>query len=207
MDKIQFKLEKGTDVEIETSEPNPENPDEIITNKEIKTEWEVIYNEKKAHDLWDCEDVVIVREKIGEAELGVPIKYSIENFSDWDEDKKETVEGEKVTEYHYNFHFPHANYDDGTYKATMSHVIDMSDYMGIRKKETEATIKLEYNVPKITIDSIEPFFKYNKTTKMWSPYLNFNMSSSKNDIADTLMTFTYPNGQKQENSIRYSNKL
>lgn len=161
-----------------------ENPDEEGST------WEVVSNEKKSHDLWETEKLL-------------QNKRLNETYYDFISD-----DGANVTKYHYSFTFPHANYPDGFYRATMSHILDMSDFMGERKVETTTSqIQLSYDVPKITITNIEPVFKFNKSTKSWQPYVVFKMDCTKTDITDVTMKFDYPSGLKTSESIVFKPEI
>ena len=153
--------------------------------------WQIVSNEKKPHGLWETENKIEVKSLTGK------------NY-DFVIDNDDTT----VKKYQYSFVFPHANYPDGSYKATMSHILDMSDFVGERKIETiTPEIKLSYNVPKITIDEIKPIFKFNKTSKSWQPYVVFSMSCTKNDVTDVTLNFEYLDDSKTSETILFKNEL
>lgn len=77
--------------------------------------WEIIYNQKQPHNLWESEQLITSNNIILE-------------------DKENAT---NVIKYHYSFDFPHHLYPDGEYKATMYHILDMVDYVGERKVEKE----------------------------------------------------------------------
>ena len=107
----------------------------------------------------------------------------------------------------YTFDLPHNQYSDGMYKATMAHILDMNESVGERRKETVSEFELIYDVPKITINSINPTFQYNNVTKSWIPYMTFGLDYSKNDVSDVTMIFEYENGYKKNKSMRPSSEV
>ena len=72
----------------------------------------------------------------------------------------------------------------------------MNDFVGERNKEdTTDVIELIYDTPKVTINSINPTFQYNNTTKSWTPNVTFDLSFSKQDVSDFEMSLQY-DGEK-----------
>lgn len=136
--------------------------------------WDVIFNEKKMHNQWTGEQLLKIDNVFGNKILS--------------EDTTESPD-----KYRYKFNFPHINYGDGKYKATMSHIIDMTDFAKERIKTVSEEIILGYDVPKVTVNSIHPVFKFNKSLKKWQPYIQVSTSCTKNDISDFTMYLDYGN--------------
>ena len=158
MDKIQLKIEKITD-----------------DNSEI------IFNEKKHHNLWSTEKMLYT----------------------FDGKQAVTENEERATSYYFSYTLPHVNYGNGKYKITTSHILDMEHYMGERKIEQEQILNLFYDVPIVKISQIKPFFKFNKITSSWQPYVLFDFNFSKDDVTDVIIRFDYEDGKYRTEEIPF----
>ena len=124
----------------------------------------------------------------------------------WETETIGETESGKI--YNYSFTLPHNQYSDGKYRATTSHVLDMNDFVGERKKEdTTDVIELIYNTPKVTINSINPTFQYNNTTKSWIPNVTFDLSFSKQDVSDFEMSLQYNDEKTKKISMTPSTTI
>ena len=99
----------------------------------------------------------------------------------------------------YNFFhkISHKDYEDGDYTAFVSHILDMNEMVGERKKTISKDLTLLYNRPNIRIEKATPIFKLNKAQRKWESYIDFTISSSKPDVTEiTLMFDHYKNNSK-----------
>ena len=93
----------------------------------------------------------------------------------------------------YNFFhkISHKDYEDGDYTATVSHILDMNEMVGERKKAISKDLTISYNRPNITIKKATPIFKLNKAQRKWESYIDFNISSSKPDVTEITLMFDH----------------
>lgn len=103
----------------------------------------------------------------------------------------------KDNKHYYSYSVDGNTIPDGTYKVSVGNCFDMTKFVGCRQKTETATINYTYPSPKISINSINVFPKWNATYGKWIPYYRFNL----NDDGRTLKNIKIAYGENE--SLEY----
>lgn len=95
---------------------------------------------------------------------------------------KHSIDMNNENRHYYSYSIDGNIIPDGCYEIKIGNCIDMTNFVGCRQKASTTYIQYKYPSPKININSINTYPKWNATIKKWIPYFRFNLTKSDKTI-------------------------
>lgn len=95
----------------------------------------------------------------------------------------------KDGEYKFIHQISNSIIPDGNYTVTASHIVEMTSFVGERKKSISETMSFEYPIPDCSVGKSYPCFSYSVGQKRWIPFIrieNVNFTKDSGNVISSI---------------------